>query len=79
LTTPLADLAVTLELLPDRVDLAGFVLMASGLGALLGSAVGLLTGASRAKRAIHSERWSLGFAGGSLPAFSLVALLQGVS
>lgn len=63
MTPPLADPAVTLELLPERVDLVGFVLMASGLGALLGSAVGLVTGASRTKRAIQ-------------PLAALVALLD---
>ena len=39
-----ALVAVTLELLPDRIDLIGFVLQLAGMGSLLGLGLGVLLG-----------------------------------
>jgi hypothetical protein len=60
------------------VDLAGFVLMAAGLGGLIGSAAGFVTRAPAAERAVYCERWSLLLAVWSLPGFGVLALIQGV-
>jgi hypothetical protein len=76
---PLADLAVTLELLPERLDLPGFSLMMAGLGGLTGSAWGVLAGASTTKRAQYSERFTLGFGVAAIVVFIGVALGQEVS
>jgi hypothetical protein len=76
---PLADLAVTLELLPERLDLPGFILMMAGLGGLTGSAWGVLAGASATKRAQYSEVFTLGFGALAIPFFMAAALIQEVS
>lgn len=68
--------ATTFELLPQRVDLLGFVLSSAGIGALLGSLYGHWQGASRDQRAIQTERFALASAGVGLALFLLVGLIQ---
>jgi hypothetical protein len=76
---PLADLAVTLELLPERLDLPGFILMMAGLGSLTGSAWGALAGASATKRAQYAESSTVGFSVAANVIFTPVGLVQEVS
>jgi hypothetical protein len=43
-----ATLAVTLELVPERIDLVGFVLQLSGLGSLVALALAVVLGEDKA-------------------------------
>jgi len=76
--------AVSFDLLPERVDLVGFVLQGAGLGALAATALAA-TALAAIRNAKKSERarWiELGNAYGAAAAlgfFLLVALIQEVS
>lgn len=52
-------IALTLELVPERLDLAGLVLTSAGLGTLAGSAYGLVRRVDSDRRARYAERGAL--------------------
>lgn len=84
LATPLTDLlgstlAVTFELLPERVDLFAFVLQGAGGGALLGTGFAVILSAKPAERARWVELGNAWGAAGALVAFVGIALFQKVS
>lgn len=71
--------ATTFELLPQRIDLIGFVLSFAGLGALLGSAYGQLLGVSPARRAKYAEDSALRCGALAAVIFLPIALLQALT
>lgn len=68
--------AVTLELLPEKLSFIGTVLSAAGLGTIIGSFIAWRKGLSRERRAIYAEDLSLLFAGVMICVFPLGALIQ---
>lgn len=68
--------ATTFELLPERIDLLGFVLSSAGVGALVGSLLGHMQRANQEARATYTEKSALALAGLALIAFLFVALIQ---
>jgi hypothetical protein len=74
-----ALIALIFQPLPERIDLFYAVLSTAGLGSLLGSCLGVLSGVSRTERAVYAEAGSLGFAAGGFGLFVLGAVIQGVA
>jgi hypothetical protein len=70
--------ATTFELLPERLDLSGLVLTASGLGALFAAFGAVLTGAGSEGRARRAEKGALFGAGIALGVFVVLYLVQEV-
>jgi hypothetical protein len=66
-------LAVTLELLPERVDLVGLVLQFSGLGSLLALALSVALGADDG---LYAKFGTLVGAYGGLALFLVLASIQ---
>jgi hypothetical protein len=71
--------AVSFDLLPERVDLVGFVLQGAGLGALVATALAVVRNAQKSERARWVEVGNAYGAAGALGVFLLVALIQEVS
>jgi hypothetical protein len=70
--------ATTFELLPERIDVLGFVLSLSGIGALGGALTGVLRRVGRERRAQYTEMGALYAGGGACGLFLLLYLLQEV-
>jgi hypothetical protein len=74
-----SSVVVTFQLLPERIDLFGFVLQGAGLGALGATAFAVIRGAGRSRRARWVELGNAGGAALALVIFVGIALIQGVS
>lgn len=74
-----AVIALVFELLPKRIDPFYAVLATAGLGSLLGSGLGALSGVPRSQRALYAETGSLLFAAGGLTLFGIGSAIQGVA
>jgi hypothetical protein len=68
-------LAVTLELLPERIDLVGFVLQLSGLGSLVALALAVTLGEDDA---LYAKYGTLVGAYGGLLLFVILAAVERV-
>jgi hypothetical protein len=73
-----AAVAVTFELLPQRVDLIGFVLQGAGLGGLLATAFAAVRRPSPSERGRWIERGNAFGAALFLGGFILIALTERV-
>lgn len=71
-------MAVTFELIPEKVSFVGAVLGAAGLGSIFGSLIAWRRDFSRERRAIFAEDLSLLFAVAVTGLFPLAAFAQGV-
>jgi hypothetical protein len=71
--------AVTFELLPERVDLFAFVLQGAGGGGLLATSFAVVRRAKQHKRARWIEVGNACGAAFALVAFVVIALIQEVS
>jgi hypothetical protein len=73
-----ATVAVTFELLPQRVDLIGFVLQGAGLGGLLAAAFAAVRRTSASERGRWIEKGNVFGAALFLGGFILIALTERV-
>jgi hypothetical protein len=71
--------AVSFELLPQRVDLVGFVLQGAGTGALVATTLAVIREPQRSERARWVELGNACGAAGAAIVFAVLALIQQVS
>jgi hypothetical protein len=71
--------AVSFELMPERVDLVGFVLQGAGTGAIVATTLAVIRKPQKSERARWVELGNAYGAAGAAILFLLLALIQQVS